>query len=262
MTIHDMATWGGGAFIRFLLVFARCISMLVVLPVFSGHQLPPQVRLGLSAFLAYFIASALPNLDPIVAVPLFVVAILAQIGVGLLLGFLGSLVFAGIQFTGEIIDTQVGFAITNVINPLNGTNVSILGQLQLMLASLLFLATDAHLLMLRGMADSFRVLPLPYAALNPALMHDVMLFFSTTLMLIFKIAAPIAVALLVTNVAMGFLARVAPQVNVFIVALPAQLGIGLVMFAFSLPIFGFVVPQLFRQLPVQFDAALRTMVVR
>ena len=259
MTAQALTGMGSEEILRFLLVLARCVAMMAILPVFSAKQLPAQIRLGISAFLAFLIARTLPPSESVAGLEPFVMAILSQVAVGAVFGFVASLVFAGIQFAGEIIDTQVGFAITNVINPLNGTNVSILGQLEITLASMLFFASDAHLMLIEGMAGSFHIVPLPYATLNPQLLSSIMVFFSSALMIVFKIAAPISVSLLITNVAMGLLARVAPQVNVFVVALPAQLGIGLVMFICALPIFGFVVPQMFHQLPAQLDTALHAM---
>jgi flagellar biosynthetic protein FliR len=82
-------------------------------------------------------------------------------------------------------------------------------------------------------------------------------FFTDALMIVFKIAAPVAVALFVTNVALGLMARVAPQMNVFVVGLPLQIGIGLIMLAVSLPLLGYVLPQLFSDVPHQLDAVLR-----
>ena len=262
MSGHAPSVWGNADFLRFLLVFTRCATIMSVLPVFSGRQLSPHIRLGFSAFLAFLIARIVPDVVGITTMTTFVMAVISQAAVGLVFGFLCTFVFAGIQFAGEIIDTQVGFAITNIINPLNGTNVSILGQLEITVASMLFFASDAHLWLIEGIADSFHILPLPYASLNPQLMDHTMALFAASLLIVFKIASPIAVSLIITNVAMGLLARVAPQVNVFIVALPAQLGIGLVMFCCALPIFGYVVPQMFRELPAQLDTAVHEMAPR
>lgn len=245
--------------LRFFLVFARCIGIMWFLPIFSVKQLPFQVRFAVSGFLAFIISQNLPEITPLTAMVPFVCALISQVTIGVCFGFTASLIFAGIQFAGELIDTQVGFAIINVINPLTGTPVSVLGQLEITLASLLFLLTDSHLMVIEGMAQSFQILPLPYAALNPALLSHLMGFFGAALMIIFKIAAPVSVALLITDVAVGLLARVAPQVNVFIVAMPAQLGIGLIMFICALPIFGYVVPQAFAGLPAQLDVTMRSM---
>jgi flagellar biosynthetic protein FliR len=247
---------------RFFLVFARCIAILCFLPIFSSKQLPFQIRFAMSGILAFFISRSLPEIVPLTSMVPFIGALLSQVTIGACFGFTASFIFAGIQFAGELIDTQVGFAIINVINPLTGASVSVLGQLELMLASLLFLLTDSHLMVIEGVAQSFQILPLPYAALNPALLTNLVGFFGAALMIIFKIAAPVAVALLITDVAVGLLARVAPQVNVFIVALPAQLGIGLIMFICALPIFGYVVPQAFAGLPAQLDATMRSMRTR
>lgn len=259
MTAQALTGFDNDDIIRFLLVFARIACMMAALPLFSGKQIPHQVRLAISGLLAFLIARTVPEVHGITGTMPFVLAVLSQATIGVVFGFVASLIFAGIQFAGEIIDTQVGFAITNVINPLNGTNVSILGQLEITFASILFFATDSHLAVIQGMAGSFHIVPLPYVAMNPELLTSIMKFFWEALLVLFKIAVPISVSLLITNIAMGLLARVAPQVNVFVVALPAQLGIGLIMFICALPIVGYVVPQMFHALPAQLNTAMHDM---
>lgn len=245
------------AIAKYFLVLIRCGVMFSVFPVLSAKQIPNQIKFALSAMIAFVVCATLPN----IAVPRtlieFAIAIIAQALVGLTIGMVSVFIFAGIQFAGEIIDTQVGFAVTNIINPLNSTSVTVLGQFEIVITTLIFLATDSHHLLIEGMAGSFQIVPLPYADVSPGLMVHVGELFAASLGLVFKIAIPIAVALLITNISMGFLARVAPQVNVFMVAFPAQLGIGMLMFALTLPLLAYVLPVVFSNMPRQMDELLR-----
>ena len=186
-------------------------------------------------------------------------AIVSQAFIGFVFGFIAFLVFVGIQFAGEVMDLQVGFSIVNVINPMTSQTVSVIGEFQLALGSLIYLTANAHHFLLEGLAGSFNLLPLPYAAITPALENDVMAFFVQAFFMVFQIAAPVAIALFLTNVGLALMARVAPQLNVFAVGFPLQIMIGLSMMIISLPLLEVVLPQVFEQTPRELDAVLRAM---
>ncbi|MCP5787275.1 flagellar biosynthetic protein FliR, partial [Klebsiella pneumoniae] len=82
---------------------------LAFLPVFSSKQMPAQVRVGVAAFLAFLIERTLPNIGGVTNLPAFVMSVFSQIAIGAVFGFIANFVFAGIQFAGELVDTQVGF---------------------------------------------------------------------------------------------------------------------------------------------------------
>ncbi len=157
---------------------------------------------------------------------------------------------------------QIGFAVVNIINPLTSQSVTVIGEFQLALATLLYLAVDAHHMLLAGIAGSFSLVPLPYAAAPQLLAGDVMRFFAQCLFIVFQIAAPVAVALFLVNVMLGLMARVAPQMNVFVVGFPIQITVGLIMLIVSIPLLGAVFPSLVDTSAREIDAVLRTMAVR
>jgi flagellar biosynthesis protein FliR len=256
----DVFNQSPAQFETFLLVLVRCTVILSLVPVFSANQIPTIARIGLGLIVSFVVYRTVPTIAPLSSLYDLVAAILSQATIALIFGFVAYLVFMGVQFAGEILDTQIGFGAVNVINPLLGTPVSIVGQFELSLATLLFLVSDSHLLLLEGLGGSFSLLPLPFASLAPVVGSDLVRFLTDALMIVFKIAAPVAVALFITNVALGLMARVAPQMNVFVVGLPLQIGIGLVMLAVSLPLLGYVLPQLFSDIPHQLDAVMRGLI--
>jgi flagellar biosynthetic protein FliR len=101
--------------------------------------------------------------------------------------------------------------------------------------------------------------PLPYAAVPDLLAGDVMRFFTQALMIVLQIAAPVAVTLFLVNVTLGLMARVAPQMNVFVVGFPLQIGIGLTMLIIAIPLMGAVFPGLVDQSSREMDTVLRAM---
>lgn len=246
-------------FETFLLVFARVTAMLFVFPIFAANQIPKLLRLAFGLLIAFVIYRTVPQVRLGASALELVPAVLAQVALGLVVGYVASLVFTGIQFAGEVLDLQIGFAVANVISPQTQEQVTILGEFQLTLASLVFLATNSHLAMLAGIAGSFHLVPLPYVQLDPSLAGSVTDFLMQSMLIVFRIAAPAAVALFLVNVMLALMARVAPQMNVFVVGFPIQIGVGLVMIAVSLPLLAVVGPTIFGDIAHHMDDVMRAM---
>ena len=250
---------GTAQFETAILVLVRVSAMLALVPVFSQAQIPRLVRFGVGLLLALVILRTVPVIAPLNGLGGLTVAILAQMFVGLVFGFVAFLLFTGIQFAGEIIDTQIGFAVVNIINPLTSQNVTVIGEFQLALATLLYLAADGHHALIAGIAASFKLVPLPFAGAPELVAGDVVRFFTQSLFIVFQIAAPVAVALFLVNIMLALMARVAPQMNVFIVGFPIQISVGLIMLIVTLPLFGAVFPALIDNSTRQLDTILRAM---
>lgn len=246
-----------GQFETFLLAVVRVSAMLFVFPIFSASQIPVLVRIGLAFLISFVITHGMAVMTPLPDIGALIAAVSAQVVLGVIVGFVAYLVFMGIQFAGEIVDIQIGFAVANIINPATQQQVTVIGEFQLTLATLLFLVTDSHLMMLQGIGGSFRLVPLPYITLNPAAASDVMHFLAQAFLIVLQIAAPPAIALFLVNLALGLMARVAPQMNVFVVGFPLQIGVGLLMMAVSIPLLGYVEPQLFSDTARNMDTVMR-----
>jgi flagellar biosynthetic protein FliR len=241
----------------FFLILVRVFSMLAIFPIFSAPQIPHHVRLGLGALIAFILFRVVPT---ITLQPNFfelVAAVVAQVVLGVIVGYIASLVFVSIQFAGELIDLQIGFAVANVINPTTQQNITVIGEFELAIATLIFLITDSHHLFIQGIAGSFTLVPLPFINLDPSVMSNAVTFLSLALFNVFKIAAPPAAALFIANVALSFMARVAPQMNVFVIGFPMQIGVGLTVLALSLGLLGTVGPDIFHEVARQMDAVMR-----
>jgi flagellar biosynthetic protein FliR len=248
-----------GQFETFVLVLVRVSVILFMLPIFSATQVNTRVRFGLGLAIAFVVWHVVPPVPTLHGLGELTAAVFAQVFVGFVFGFVAFLVFVGIQFAGEVMDLQVGFSIVNVINPLTSQNVSVLGEFQLALASLIYLTANAHHYLFTGLAGSFNLVPLPWVTINAQLETDLVSFFAQSFLLVFQIAAPIGIALFLTNIGLALMTRVAPQLNVFAVGFPLQIMIGLTMMIISLPLLGVVLPQVFEETPRELDAVLRAM---
>ena len=242
-----------------LLILIRVLLMLALVPIFSGAQIPISVRLGLGFLLTFVVAQTVPALPAVLTLGPFVIAVVTQAFVGLVFGFTAFLVFTGIQFAGAILDIQVGFGAVSVLNPLTQQQVTILGEFELALAYLLYLGTDSHYFLLEGIAGSFAMLPLPWAGIDDLLSQSVITFFTQALFIVLRIAAPVAITLFLSNLALALMSRVAPQINVFSVGLPLQMLVGMTMIIITMPLLGAVLPEIFAETPRQLDTVLRHM---
>jgi flagellar biosynthetic protein FliR len=246
-------------FETFVLVLVRVSIILFMIPIFQSAQVNQMVRFGLGLTVAYIVWHVVPTIAPINDLGGLTAAIFSQAFIGFVFGFIAFLVFVGIQFAGEVMDIQVGFSIVNVINPLTSTTVSVLGELELALGSMIYLISNAHHLLFQGLGGSFNLVPLPYVAIQQPLETNLMAFFGQSFFLVFQIAAPVGVALFLTNIGLALMARVAPQLNVFAVGFPLQIMIGLTMIILSLPLLEVYLPQVFSETPRELDSVLRAM---
>lgn len=246
----------------FLLIWLRVSTMLFVFPIFQAQQIPHLLRVCLGLLVSFVLFHVVPTIAPLGDMGSLVSAAVCQVVLGLLVGFVAYLVFMGIQFAGEIVDMQIGFAVANVINPTTQQSMTIIGELQLTLATLFFLISNAHLTFLQGIGASFHLAPLPYITMDPGVWSNVMVYFSQAFLIVLQIAAPPAVSLFIVNVALGLMSRVAPQMNVFVVGFPLQIGVGLMMMALSVPLLAYVAPHLFDQTAHNMDAVMHGLAAR
>ena len=231
----------------------------MIIPVFGTASIPALIRVGLGLIISFAVYGTVHPLRTPLELDGFAVAILCQVIIGVLFGFVTQMVFVGVQFAGEILDVQIGFAVANILNPTTQQQVTIVGELQLAIATLLFLVTNAHLLYFQGIGGSFNLLPLPWVSISQGTQDSIILFFTQALLIIFRTAAPAAITLFLVNVMLAFLARVAPQMNIFVIGFPMQISVGLVMLIICLPLLGYALPQLFNQVPRQLDTLMRSL---
>lgn len=222
-----------------LLILLRVSAVLIAAPIFGHRSFLSRGKIGLTFMVTLIVF-------PIVAergfeVPegifTYVFMMISEVIMGLILGFIVLLVFVGIQFAGQLAGLQMGFGIVNVIDPQSSNQISILGQFLNILAILILLSLNGHHVILNGLLHSFDVVPLGGVTLPEAVMVKLIALCAQIFVVAVKISAPILVALFLVSVAMGILARTVPQMNVFIVGFPLQIGVGMTALSLSLPLF-------------------------
>src|SRR5579862_1957102 len=236
-SIVEAAAVGGPAF---LLVLCRVSGVVMVAPVFGSASVPAPVKVFLSLVLSVLLAPLVAG--PGVAAPAgaaaLALAVAGELAVGLAIGFASALLFAGVRLGGHLIDQELGLLQANLLDPELEEQVSVVGQFKVLLATLVWLLIDGHHLLISSVTDSFRAVPL----LGARVTEGAALQLSDTLMRdVFRmgvgIAAPALVTLFLITVAMAFMARTAPEMNVFSLSFTLRLAVGLVVVALGVGLF-------------------------
>ncbi len=237
---------------------ARVLALIATAPVFSNAALSPQIRLTIGLAIGLGLAPALPPMPPVSPGSWLGIAVLAQqVLIGIVLGFTLRIVFAAVDMAGELIGLQMGLGFATFYDPQSGSQTPVVSEFLGLLTTLLFLAMNGHLLTLSVLAESFKLLPVaatPFAAQGLA----VLLAWSATLFSAgLMLALPIITALLIANIALGVLARVAASLNIFAVGFPVTIVSGFTVLMLSLPYFGTALEQLYERGFVALSGVLR-----
>ncbi|WP_447977061.1 flagellar biosynthetic protein FliR [Candidatus Nitrospira bockiana] len=219
----------------FLIVVGRVAGLLAAWPIVGSRVIPLQIKTALVVLLGFVLAplvraTALPD-DPLVLTG----DVAGEFLIGLVIGVAVRVVFAGIELAGELIGTQMGLGVVQLFDPTTTQHVPLVGQFHTLLASLVFLSLNAHLVVVRAIAESFDLVPPLTAALSPALGEHVLRVSSGLFAVALKLAAPVLLTVLVVNLAMAVIGRAVPQMNVFVSSFPVTIGLGLVIMSAALP---------------------------
>jgi flagellar biosynthetic protein FliR len=232
--------------VAFMFPLARILGLLASAPVFNNSAQPARIRLAIGLAITIALAPVLPPMPAISPGSWIGLVVLAQqMLIGLLLGFTLRIAFVAVDIAGELIGLQMSLSFAVLYDPQSGGQTPVLSEFLGLFATLLFLALNGHLLTLSVLAESFRLLPVsaqPFAAGGFA---SLLAWSSTLFSAGVLLALPLIAALLIANLAMGVLARVAPQLNIFAVGFPVTLMTGFVVLMFSIPYLGAALERLF-----------------
>lgn len=221
------------AFPIFLLIFCRITAFFIVAPIFSTRGVPTVFKIGLGFFIALIVFLSTAAEDAVALDGLYFLLIIREMLVGLLLGYVAYLFFTIVQTAGAFIDLQMGFGMANVIDPMTGVSTPMLGNFKFVLLVLIFLSMNGHHFLLDGIVNSYQWIPLSNELFQRfaegSVTHFLVITFSHTFLLALQMSAPLVVALFLTDLGLGFLARTAPQFNVFVIGIPVKILVGFFM---------------------------------
>jgi len=252
----DLAAGDGPVF---LLVFFRITGVMMLAPVFGSAIAPAPVKIFLSLVLAMLFFPIVRPPEGAVALDgsSLVLAVAWELAVGLLIGFAAAMLFAGVQFGGHLIDQELGILQANLLDPMLNEQISIVGQFKVLLATLVYLLINGHHLLIGAVSDSFRSVPM----LGIRFSKGAALHLSDTMMrdmfrMGVEIAAPALVTLFLVTIAMAFMARTAPEMNIFGLSFTLRIAVGFLVIAIGVGLF----VAGFENRTLQQSAAVKTLV--
>lgn len=220
-----------------LLLSIRSGAALMAVPMIGGTAVPVQMRILLSLVLGYFVASwvPLPAVPPMLSIAA-VLAVVQEIAVGLMLGFVLQIAFSIPLIAAEQIAGTMGLAIATSVDPSSGAQSGALGTFLGLVMSLLFYATGAHLLWFQLLTESYRLLPAGQFAFGAWRAESVVLFMGYGLATAAAIALPVVLVLLLVQIVTGLISRAAPALNLNTLGLPAGVIAGIAAIIIAMPV--------------------------
>jgi flagellar biosynthetic protein FliR len=217
--------------------FLRTLALFSTLPVLGTRTVPLRVRVALAAFIALAAQASLPAPPPPLPLdsPLAFMLVVQQLFVGLALGFSVRVVFAAIEFAGEVIGLQMGLNFAGFFDPATANQATASGRFLGTMTAWLFIVGGGHLLVIAALVQSFTTFPAdgqPLAFLQAVQPYR---WGAEIFSLGLWIALPLIAMLLTVNLVLGVISRVASQINVFSVGFPITLGVGLLGLLLTLP---------------------------
>jgi flagellar biosynthesis protein FliR len=227
---------GMAAWLSLLLAGLRTVAFLVVAPPFSTKVVPAAVKVALAVALTLPLAGRLQATVGVTDLPTLLSRAAMQVFVGTVLGFACYLVFAAVQAAGDLIDLFGGFSLASAYDPLSMTSNSVFGRFHQLLATTLLFALNGHLLVLNGFLLSFKALPLDAGVDLGSLDHLLTHGLGDLVLSALQIAGPLVAALFLSDVSLGLLTKVSPQLNAFSLGFPLKILVTLLLFGLTLPL--------------------------
>lgn len=219
----------------FFLILSRVLAAIVFVPVLGGRSVPNPVKIGLGFVIAMIITPTLPastNATTMSAIN-WGLAMTQEVMIGALAGYAAALTFAAVQIGGHLMGIVSGFSAANVLNPALEDSGTAMDQMFLITATLVFIAINGHHYFLLGLNRTFDVIP-ANSTIPDLSLPNILSIFSQFITAGMQMALPVVGALLLTDLTLGLLARVAPQVHVFFLGIPLKIGIGLIALALTI----------------------------
>lgn len=218
--------------------FIRIAAFVGVAPIFGTRNVPARAKIIIAITLTMMAAPMVPAIQGIE--PFSVAGLLItvqQVLIGVLLGFIVSLVFSALVIGGQSIAQLMGLGFASMMDPQNGVSVPVIGQFYTVLATIIFLILNGHLILIDTLVGSFRSMPVGTYSLPPEKLWEVVLWSKWMFISALVIALPAMTALLLVNIAFGVMTRASPQLNIFAVGFPITILLGFVAMLVTIPYF-------------------------
>ncbi len=219
----------------FILILMRMASFIFVAPFFNTANTPRKTKVAFAFFLTVLMYSMKPDMvveyDGVIE---YAAIVLKEVVVGLLLGVSASFCVQIIMFAGKIIDMDTGLAMAQIMDPTTRVQVGIFGNFYYYILLLLLMISGLHYYLIGAIFETYKVIPVGKVAFSPSIYNDVIGFMSDYFIIGFRIALPVFAATLLLNCVLAILARIAPQMNMFVVGMQLKIFVGIFAVFFTI----------------------------
>lgn len=220
--------------ILFVVIFTRFSGMIVSAPLVSKYPIPVQIKTWFMAtitFVIFPIIMAKSGFQAPTNIPALSLILLKEFIIGYIIGFIANIVFIGVEIAADLVSMQMGLTAAQAMDPTTGDTSPVFGQAYTILAAFVFIGMNAFHWVIMGVYKSFQIIPPGYQiVITGSLTHNVVYLASQMFVVGLSIALPIFSVLLITDFLLGFVAKMMPKMNIFMVALPVKIYIGLILF--------------------------------
>ncbi|MEW9093622.1 MAG: fused FliR family export protein/FlhB family type III secretion system protein [Clostridiaceae bacterium] len=243
-----------------IMVFLRFITFFTITPVFFPKGTPAMVKIGFVLILSFIILpgidyTSVNNINNMFA---FIASGINEIITGLTFGYITELCFMSVRMAGNFIDVQVGFSMMSMLDPNTNSNSTLLERLLYWCSLVMFFILDVHHVLIYQLIGSYKSVALGKSLLSDSLSGLITKIFIDFFSLSLKIAIPIVLIIIITELTLGLMARTVPQLNIMILGLPVKILVGLITFTFALPIFIALMKSSFIKIPELFESIFKT----
>ena len=219
----------------FFLVLARISPMFILAPLFSSKMINRRVKGIVAVALTVGIMPVVKHGEIDLDSFAYAGLLLKEIVVGLAFAYALHAMFAAMQAAGALLDTLIGFSFGAMVDPVTGTQSTVLSQMYALIGVAVFVAIGGDAWVVKGLARTYDAVPLLEAPAIGSMVQGAQIAFSGIFVSAFMIGAPVLIALIIVDAAFGVVSRVVPQLNIFAVGFPAKMIVGLVLIGASLP---------------------------
>lgn len=244
-------------FLALTFIFIRITAVLVVTKVFFPSGTPNILKgvLGMILSMSIIVGIDYSNVAEITSNYALVANMVTEVILGCVLGYIVNLVFEVVKMAGAFMDMQIGLSMMNMMDPTTKTNVTILGNISYMISMIIFFIIDGHHILIKCLIQSFNIIPIGIEVDFSQSFRVILETFVNYFVIGVKIAIPVVLIIIITDVCMGLVSRTVPALNVMILGMPIKMVVGLVTFVAILPIlvktisYGFdMIPDIFEKI--------------
>lgn len=233
----------------FLLIVVRISGFMVSAPIFSLRNIPMRVKTIVALAIAILMFHVLPYREITYETTIgYAGIVISEMLAGIILGFMANVSYYILAFAGQIIDQEIGFSMVNQFDPITSAQVTVTGNLYTYAVMLMLFVTNMHQYLIRAITDSFTALPVGGVTINFDLYLVMKRFMVDYFVIGFRIVLPIFASMLVVNSILAILAKVAPQMSMFVIGLQLKVFVGLVVLVLMVMMITGVTDLIFREM--------------